>query len=129
MDFSASQHGTTILWFFRSNGFEEKGIHEMFTKCKWFEGTHKEIASENWDYLKNIGIQERKLRYMVSKYPKILTICLNGKLVPMVECLATLGTKPLDVASAISKFPCMLFHIMEEKLCPLLAFFSGIGYP
>jgi mTERF domain-containing protein, mitochondrial len=34
---------------------------------------------------------------------------------------------PGEVAQAIAKFPQMLFHSVEEKLCPLLAFFQTLG--
>ncbi|KAG7544228.1 hypothetical protein ISN45_Aa07g040930 [Arabidopsis thaliana x Arabidopsis arenosa] len=45
----------------------------------------------------------------------------------MVECLSTLGRKPKEVASAITKFPPILSHSVEEKLCPLLAFFQALA--
>ncbi|CAI9780497.1 unnamed protein product [Fraxinus pennsylvanica] len=99
----------------------------MLKKCKRLEDVQREKASENWDYLKSIGIQERKLPAVVGKCPKILTLDLHEKLVPMVSCLATLGTKPKEVASSITKFPHILFHSVEEKLCPLLAFFEALG--
>lgn len=47
----------------------------------------------------------------------------------MVECLSTLGRKPKEVAYAITKFPLILSHSVEEKLCPLLAFFQALGVP
>lgn len=122
-----SSQNSSIMWFFKDRGFDDKSIHEMFKKCKRLERVQRENASENWDYLKSIGIQERKLPYIVAKCPKILTLGLNEKLVPMIECLATLGTKPNEVASAITKFPHILSHSVEEKLCPLLAFFQALG--
>ncbi|KAL5562287.1 hypothetical protein UlMin_032034 [Ulmus minor] len=127
METSSTQNG--IMWFFRDKGFDDKSINEMFKKCKRLEGVHRESASENWAYLKSIGIQERKLPYVISKCPKILTLGLNEKLVPTVECLTTLETKPGEVASAIAKFPHILSHSVEEKLCPLLAFFQALGIP
>lgn len=117
------------MWFFKDRGFNEKNIQEMSRKCKHLEGVDRERASENWDYLKSIGIQERKLPYIVGKCPKILTLDLQEKLMPMVQCLASLGTKPNEVASAITKFPHILFHRLEEKLCPLLGFFESLGAP
>ncbi|KAH7518226.1 hypothetical protein FEM48_Zijuj09G0149000 [Ziziphus jujuba var. spinosa] len=127
MEISTTQN--CIMWFFRDKGFDDKSIHEMFKKCRRLEGLQRERASENWAYLKSIGIQERKLPSVVSKCPKILTLGLHEKLVPTVECLKTLGTKPREVASAIAKFPHILSHSVEEKLCPLLAFFQALGIP
>ncbi|KAK2665768.1 hypothetical protein Ddye_004342 [Dipteronia dyeriana] len=129
MEISTSQNGSSIMWFFRDRGFDDKTINDMFKRCKRLQGVERERASENWAYLKSIGIQERKLPYVVSKCPKILTLGLNEKLVPMVQCLTTLGTKPREVASAIAKFPHILSHSVEEKLCPLLAFFQALGVP
>lgn len=118
-----------IMWFFRDKGFDEKMIGEMLKKCKRLEGVGRESASENWEYLRSIGIQERKLPSVVSKCPKILTLSLREKLVPTVECLNALGTKPREVASAVTRFPHLLSHSVEEKLCPLLAFFQSLGVP
>lgn len=129
MEISSSQASSSIMWFFRDRGFDDKSINEMFKKCKRLEGVQRERASENWAYLKSIGIHERKIPSVVSKCPKILALGLNEKLVPMVECLSTLGTKPHEVASAITKFPHILSHSVEEKLCPLLAFFQALGVP
>lgn len=129
MEICSSQHGSSIMWFFKDRGFDDKSIHEMFNKCKRLEVAQRERASENWAYLKSIGIHERKLPSLVSKCPKILTLGLHEKLVPMVECLSTLATKPNEVASAIVKFPHILSHSVEEKLCPLLAFFQALGVP
>ncbi|KAG8637356.1 transcription termination factor MTERF6, chloroplastic/mitochondrial isoform X2 [Manihot esculenta] len=129
MELASTSNAGSILWFFRDRGFDDKSIHEMFRKCKRLEGIQKERASENWSYLKSIGIQERRLPYVISKCPKILTLDLNEKLVPMVECLATLANKRAEVASAITKFPHILSHSVEEKLCPLLAFFQALGVP
>ncbi|KVH98345.1 Mitochodrial transcription termination factor-related protein, partial [Cynara cardunculus var. scolymus] len=126
MDISNS-HNNSILWFFKHKGFDEKGINEIFRKCKRLECVQKENLSANWDYLKSIGIHERKLPSIVTKCPRIMTLDLNEKLVPMVQCLATLGTKPDEVASAITKFPHILTHSVEEKLCPLLGFFESLG--
>ncbi|RZC45820.1 hypothetical protein C5167_038776 [Papaver somniferum] len=47
----------------------------------------------------------------------------------MVQCLTTLGTKPREVSSAITRFPHILSHNVEEKLCPLLGFFEALGVP
>ncbi|XAR70827.1 hypothetical protein NMG60_11027834 [Bertholletia excelsa] len=120
---------SSFMWFFKDKGFDDKSIHEMLKRCKCLKGVQRERAHEKWDYLRSIGIQERKLPSIVKKCPKILTLDLDEKLVPMVQCLATLETKPGEVASAISKFPCILFHSVEEKLCPLLAFFQALGVP
>ncbi|PSS08263.1 Transcription termination factor like [Actinidia chinensis var. chinensis] len=122
-------HNSSIMWFFKDRGFDDKSIHVMLKKCKRLEGVQRERACENWDYLKSIGIQERKLPSIVVKFPKILTLHLDEKLIPMVQCLATLGTKPREVASAITKFPHILSHSVEEKLCPLLAFFQALEVP
>ncbi|XP_021636168.2 LOW QUALITY PROTEIN: transcription termination factor MTERF6, chloroplastic/mitochondrial [Hevea brasiliensis] len=129
MELASTSNASSILWFFRDRGFDDKSIHELFRKCKRLEDIQKERASENWSYLKSIGIQERRLPYVISKCPKILTLGLNEKLIPMVECLATLATKRREVASAITKFPHILSHSLEEKLCPLLAFFQALGVP
>ncbi|KAI3737093.1 hypothetical protein L2E82_27088 [Cichorium intybus] len=126
MDISNS-HNNSILWFFKHKGFDDKGIHEIFRKCKRLESVQKENVSQNWDYLKSIGIQERKLPSIVTKCPKIMTLDLNEKLVPMIQCLTTLSTKPHEVPSAITKFPHILTHSIEEKLCPLLGFFESLG--
>ncbi|KAE8646817.1 hypothetical protein Csa_005087 [Cucumis sativus] len=52
-----------------------------------------------------------------------------NELVLMVECLATLGSHPHEFASAVAQFPYMLFHSMEDKLCPRLAFFQALDIP
>lgn len=127
MEMGTSQNVGSIMWFFRDKGFDDKIIYDMMKRCKRLEGVERERASENWAYLKSIGIQERKLPCVISKCPKILTLGLNEKLIPMVECLKTLGTKPREVASAIVRFPHILSHSVEEKLCPLLAFFQALG--
>lgn len=124
-----SCHSNSIMWFFKDRGFDDKSIREMFHKCKRLEGVEREKASENWDYLKSIGIQERKLPTLVGKCPKILTLDLHDKLIPVIQCLVTLETKQKEVASAITKFPHILLHSVEEKLCPLLAFFEALGAP
>lgn len=124
-----SSHNSSIMWFFKDRGFEDKSIHQMFKKCKRLDGVQRERAYENWDYLRSIGIQDRKLPSVVAKCPKILTLHLDEKLIPMVQCLVTLETKPGEVASAITKFPHILSHSVEEKLCPLLAFFQALGVP
>ncbi|KAL1569226.1 Transcription termination factor mterf6, chloroplastic/mitochondrial [Salvia divinorum] len=121
--------GSGIMWFFKDRGFDDKSIHDMSKKCKQLNDVDRVRASETWDYLKSIGIPERKLPTVIGKCPKILTLDLHDKLVPMIQCLATLGTKPKEVASAITKFPHILVHSLEEKLCPLLAFFEGLGAP
>ncbi|KAK6924230.1 Transcription termination factor, mitochondrial/chloroplastic [Dillenia turbinata] len=103
----SSPRGSSIIWFFRDKGFDDKCIKEMFSKCKRLETVQRERASENWAYLKSIGIEERKIP----------------------SCLGTLGTRPSEVAATITKFPHMLSHSVEEKLCPLLAFFESLGVP
>jgi mTERF domain-containing protein len=121
---------SSIMWFFRDKGFDDPSIDKMLRKCKQLEKAQSDVASENWDYLSNIvGIQERKLPYIVSRCPKILTLRLDERLIPMVECLSSLGRNPREVASAITKFPPILSHSVEEKLCPLLAFFQALGVP
>ncbi|KAH7856470.1 hypothetical protein Vadar_001738 [Vaccinium darrowii] len=101
----------------------------MIKKCKRLESVQRQKAHENWDYFRNFGIRERKLLYVVSKCPKILGLHLDKKLIPMVHWLATLETKPGEVASAITKFPNIPTHSVEEKLCPLLAFSQALGVP
>ncbi|KAG8382069.1 hypothetical protein BUALT_Bualt05G0038200 [Buddleja alternifolia] len=128
-DMESSSHGSSLMWFFKDRGFDDKSIHEMSKKYKRLEDVNREKASENWDYLKSIGIHERKLPTVIGKCPKILTLDLHEKLVPMVQCLSSLETKPKEVASAITKFPHILLHSLEEKLCPLLAFFEALGAP
>lgn len=51
------------------------------------------------------------------------------QLAPMVQCLTTLGTKPNEVASTITRFPHPLSHGVDKKLCPLLVFFESLGVP
>ncbi|KAK6117026.1 hypothetical protein DH2020_049270 [Rehmannia glutinosa] len=126
-DMETSCQGNGIMWFFKDRGFDDKNIHEITRKCKRLEDVNREKASENWEYLKSIGIQERKLPTIVGKCPKILTLDLHEKLIPMVQCLAALETKSKELASAITKFPHILLHSLEEKLCPLLAFFEALG--
>ena len=68
-------------------GSTKKSIQEMFPKCKWLEGKHKEIASENKVYFKNI---REESPYMVPKVPQNSYYLLNGrKLVLMVELIYT----------------------------------------
>ncbi|KAJ7967052.1 Mitochondrial transcription termination factor family protein [Quillaja saponaria] len=129
MEITNTQNGSSIMGFFKDRGFDDESINGMLRKCKRLEGAHRDRASENWAYLRSIGIQERKLPAVVSKCPKILILGVQEKLVPMVECLKTLCTKPLEVSSAITKFPHILSHSVEEKLCPLLAFFQALGVP
>ncbi|XP_010529872.1 PREDICTED: transcription termination factor MTERF6, chloroplastic/mitochondrial-like [Tarenaya hassleriana] len=114
-----------IMWFFRDKGFDDQSIQKMVKKCKQLQNSPTDLASENWSYLKSIGIHERKLPHIVSRCPKILTFRLHER----VQCLSTLGSNPRDVASAITKFPNVLSHGVEERLCPLLAFFQALGVP
>lgn len=117
----------TIVEFLREKGFDDESIKRMVRRCNPLEITGRDRASENWNYLESIGVQKRKLPYVVFKCPKVLTLGLNQKLVPTVQCLATLGSRPGEVASAITKFPNILSHSVEDKLCPLLAFFQVLG--
>lgn len=127
MEICSSQN-PTLLWFFRDKGFDDKNINELFRKCKRLQAVERDRASENWSYLKSIGIKDRKIPYIVSKCPKILTLDLKEKIEPIVQCLSAMGrTKPQEVASAIAKFPHILSYSVEEKLCPLLAFFEALG--
>ncbi|CAN8278883.1 unnamed protein product [Cochlearia groenlandica] len=126
----SSSSSMSIVCFLREKGFDEESIDKMLSKCKQLDKSHRDVASENWDYLINIvGIQQRKLPYIVSRCPKILTLRLQERLIPMFECLSSLGRSPREVASAITKFPPLLSHSLEEKLCPLLAFFQALGVP
>ncbi|PIN02682.1 Mitochondrial transcription termination factor, mTERF [Handroanthus impetiginosus] len=102
LNMETSCQGSGIMWFFKDRGFDDKSIHEMSRKCKRLESVDKEKASENWEYLKSIGIQERKLPSVIGKCPKILTLDLRWR--PNQRSL-------------------------EEKLCPLLAFFEALGAP
>lgn len=124
---SSGEQMPSILGFLKDKGFDDKSIQSMLGRCKRLHSVEGDKASENWNYLRSIGIQERKLPHVVSKCPKVLALGLNEKLIPTVECLSTLGTKPGEVASAITKFPHILAHSVEEKLCPLLAFFQALG--
>ncbi|XP_068652604.1 transcription termination factor MTERF6, chloroplastic/mitochondrial-like [Aristolochia californica] len=117
----------SIIGFLKEKGFDDEAINDMLKRCKRLEGVGRERASENWIYLNTIGIHERKIPSLVSKCPKILALGLNEKPVPMVQCLATLGTKPSDVSMAITRFPHILSHSIDEKLCPLLAFFQALA--
>ncbi|EPS66195.1 hypothetical protein M569_08582, partial [Genlisea aurea] len=127
----SSSHGGggSIMWFFKDRGFDDQSIREMCRRCKRLDDVDSARASENWEFLKSIGVQERKLPALIGKCPKILTLDLRDKLIPMVQCLSSLQTKPNEVASAITKFPHILLHRLEEKLCPLLAFFESLGAP
>ncbi|XP_057766655.1 transcription termination factor MTERF6, chloroplastic/mitochondrial-like isoform X1 [Salvia miltiorrhiza] len=121
--------GSGIMWFFKDRSFDDKSIHDMFNRCRRLEDVDREIASETWGYLKSTGIPEGKLSMAIRKCPEILTLDLHDKLVPMIQCLGTLESRPKEVASAITKFPHILLHSLEEKLCPLLAFFEVLGAP
>lgn len=116
-----------ITPFLKSKGFDEKAIQELFNKCKALQHADSKNGAANWDYLTTIGIQERKLPHVISKCPKILTLDHEERLVPTVQCLLTLGSKPGDVGAAVVKFPNILCHSVDEKLCPLLAFFQSLG--
>lgn len=116
-----------ITPFLKSKGYDEKVIQELFNKCKALHHADSKNAAANWDYLTTIGIQERKLPHVISKCPKILTLDHEERLVPTVQCLLTLGSKPGDVGAAVVKFPNILCHSVDEKLCPLLAFFQSLG--
>ncbi|XP_020207766.2 transcription termination factor MTERF6, chloroplastic/mitochondrial [Cajanus cajan] len=129
MEVTSSHNSSSMMWFFKDRGFDDNTAQGMFRRCRRLESVHEERASENWEYLRSIGIQERKLPSIVSKCPKILALDLYDKIVPTVECLKTLETKPHEVASAIAKFPHILSNSVEEKLCPLLAFFQALGIP
>lgn len=129
MEVSSSQNSSSALWFFKDKGFDEKSIHDMFKRCKRLENLQSEKASQNWAYLRSLGIQERKLPSVVVKCPKILTFGVDETLEPMVQCLKTLATKPEEVATAIIKFPYVFSHSAEGKLCPLLGFFEALGIP
>lgn len=129
MEVSSSQNSSSILWFFKDKGFDDKSIHDMFKRCKRLENLQREKASENWDYLGNLGIQERKLPSVIIKCPKILTFNVDATIEPMVQCLKTLATKPDEVATAIIKFPYIFSHSAEGKLCPLLGFLEALGIP
>lgn len=121
-------NNSSIMWFFKDKGFDDKSINAMLKKCKRLEDVQREKADENWAYLTSIGILERKLPNVVARCPKILSLGLDEKLIPMVQFLGTLlGTKPNDIATAVTKFPQILAHSVEEKLCPLLAFFESLG--
>ncbi|CAD5189258.1 unnamed protein product [Musa acuminata subsp. malaccensis] len=117
----------SIVEFFKEKGFDDESINRLMRRCNRLESTGRGRATESWDYLGSIGIQKRRLLYVVSKCPKILTMGLNQKLVTTVRCLATLGSKPGEVTSAITKFPHIVSCSVEEKLCPLLAFFHMLG--
>ncbi|KMZ75857.1 Mitochondrial transcription termination factor family protein [Zostera marina] len=119
-----------ISGFLKQKGFDREIREKMLTKCKRLNDVHPDIAGENWTYLgTNVGIPKRKLPHMIQKCPKLLTLSLHEKLIPMVQCLLTLGTKSNEVTQAIIRFPHILSHSVEEKLCPLLAFLQAIGVP
>uniref|UniRef100_A0A6V7QSH0 Transcription termination factor MTERF6, chloroplastic/mitochondrial n=1 Tax=Ananas comosus var. bracteatus TaxID=296719 RepID=A0A6V7QSH0_ANACO len=126
---SSGEQMPSILGFLKDKGFDDKSIQSMLGRCKRLHSVEGDKASENWNYLRSIGIQERKLPHVVSKCPKVLALGLNEKLIPTVECLSTLGTKPGEVASAITKFPHILAHSVEEKLCPFWLFSRHSGSP
>uniref|UniRef100_A0A453RK97 Uncharacterized protein n=1 Tax=Aegilops tauschii subsp. strangulata TaxID=200361 RepID=A0A453RK97_AEGTS len=109
-------------------GFDEEAIRRMSKRCRNLPNLDAGEASGVWDYLLNdVKIEHRKLRYVVTKCPKVLTMSVNEKLIPTVQCLTTLQAKPGEIAQAIIKFPPITFHSVEEKLCPLLAFFQTLA--
>ncbi|XP_051203197.1 transcription termination factor MTERF6, chloroplastic/mitochondrial [Lolium perenne] len=117
----------SLTQWLREKGFDEETIGRMSKRCKNLPNLDASEASGVWDYLLNdVKIEQRKLRYVVTKCPKVLTVSVDRKLVPTVQCLNTLQAKPGEVAQAIIKFPPILFHSMEQKLCPLLAFFQTL---
>ncbi|KAK4400998.1 Transcription termination factor MT, chloroplastic/mitochondrial [Sesamum angolense] len=130
-----SCQGNGIMWFFKDRGFDDKSIHEMSRKCKRLEGIDREKASENWEYLKSIGIQERKLPVVVGKCPKILTLDLHDKLVPMVQCLRALETKPKELlvlpkkqlGKMILLNPRIISYSIESKLSQTVDFLASLG--
>ncbi|ONK68765.1 uncharacterized protein A4U43_C05F15770 [Asparagus officinalis] len=103
--------------FLKEKGFTKNRTQNVFRRFESIEESH---VRDNWNYLKSMGIQEKKLPHIVSKCPRILTLSLDNKLLsklmPTVHCLETLGSKPRDVAAAIAKFPSTLVHSVEDKL-------------
>jgi mTERF domain-containing protein, mitochondrial len=125
---SGVSSGKSLTQWLRENGFDEEALARMSKRCKSLPSLDAGEASGVWEYLLNgVKMERRKLRHVVAKCPKVLTLSVDGKLVPTVQCLATLQAKPGEVAQAIAKFPQILFHSVEEKLCPLLAFFQTLG--
>jgi len=120
--------GKSLTHWLRENGFDEDAVARMSRRCRNLHSLDAGEASGVWDYLlTGVKMERRKLRHVVAKCPKVLTLSVDGKLVPTVQCLATLQARPGEVAQAIAKFPQILFHSVEEKLCPLLAFFQTLG--
>jgi len=125
---SSVRGSKSLAQWLRENGFDEETVARMSRRCKNLHSLDAGEASGVWDYLlTSVKIERRRLRHVVAKCPKVLTLPVDGKLVPTVQCLATLQAKPGEVAQAIAKFPQILFHSVEEKLCPLLAFFQTLG--
>lgn len=125
-----NQNSGGISGFLKQKGFDEESTEKMLMKCRRLNNVNPDVAGENWTYLgTTVGIPKRKLPHMIQKCPKLLTLSLYEKLIPMVQCLSTLGTRSGEVTQAIIRFPHILSHSVEEKLCPLLAFFQAIGVP
>ncbi|KAG6499354.1 hypothetical protein ZIOFF_039120 [Zingiber officinale] len=83
-----------------------------------FEGDEAKIENNGAAKLRFhwIILRKNKIKEASLWCPKILTLSLNQKLVPSFQCLATFGSKPGEVASAITKFPGILSHRFEQKL-------------
>lgn len=120
--------GKSLARWLRENGFDDDAVARMSKRCRNLHSLDAGEAPGVWDYLlTGVKMERRKLRHVVAKCPKLLTLSVDGKLAPTVQCLATLQARPGEVAQAIAKFPQILFHSVEEKLCPLLAFFQTLG--
>ncbi|RVX12252.1 Transcription termination factor MTERF6, chloroplastic/mitochondrial [Vitis vinifera] len=133
MEISSSQNGS-IMWFFRDKGFDDKSIHEMFKKCKRLEGVHRDRASENWAYLRTIGIQDRKIPSIVTKCPKILALGLNEKIVlwssalPLWEQNPALGVPEKQLGKVILVNPRLISYSIESKLTQIVDFLASLGF-
>ncbi|CAL9774446.1 unnamed protein product [Musa acuminata subsp. burmannicoides] len=83
----------SIVEFFKEKGFDDESINRMMRRCNRLESTGRGRASESWDYLGSIGIQKRRLLYVVSKCPKILTMGFKSEACYYCPVPCNLGIK------------------------------------
>ncbi|CAN1289372.1 Transcription termination factor MTERF6, chloroplastic/mitochondrial [Linum perenne] len=125
MEMACNQNPTSVMWFFRDRGFDDKSINDMFTKCKRLEGAHRDRASENWDFLKSIGIQERKLPSIISK---LVSYSIDTKLKEFVDFLVGLGlTRDGMIGRVLVKHPFIMGYNIDKRLRPTCEFLRSVG--
>ncbi|KAH0449556.1 hypothetical protein IEQ34_020248 [Dendrobium chrysotoxum] len=105
----------------------------MFRRCKYLECVERDKACEVWDYLRTLGIQERKVLNVISMCPKVLTLNLNEKLLPVVQCLSTLGTKSAigisekQMGKLLLVNPWLINCSIDKKYAEMIDFLSSMG--